>query len=102
MQTPSFDNSLAEHEKKIQELSDKGFQQLMLMVQHYMEKTKKQFKNFKRKNIEMKIEDAKRMYENLDNKLDEVSIGVVRIEEAAAAKIQEVTSSAKFHTKIEI
>ena len=36
MQTTSFANSLAEHEKKIQELSDKGFQQMMLMVQHYM------------------------------------------------------------------
>ena len=42
------------------------------------------------------------MYEDLDSKLDEVSIGVVKIEEAAAAKIQEVTSSEKFNTRIEI
>ena len=72
------------------------------MVQHYMQKAKKQFKTFKRKHIEMKIEDAKKMYEDLDSKLDEVTIGVVRIEEAAAAKIQDITSSEKFQNEIDI
>ena len=41
------------------------------------------------------------MYEDLDNKLDEVSIAVVKIDEAVATKLQKITSSEKFHTKIE-
>jgi len=44
------------------------------MTEHYMETTKKQFKNFKNKNIDRKINQAKRMYEDLGSKLDEVSI----------------------------
>ena len=75
---------------------------MMLMTEHYMETTKKQFKTFKQRNIDHKIRQAKRMYEDLDSKLDEVSIGAVKIEEEAAAKIQEVTSSEKFNTRIEI
>ena len=52
------------YEKKIQDLVDKGFKQMMIMTEHYMETTKKQFKNFKKRNIDSKIRQAKRMYED--------------------------------------
>ena len=101
-QQTSFKDSLADHEKKIQDIVNKGFQQLMLMSEHYLASSKEKFQTYKKKTIDQKITEAKRMYEDLDNKLDEVSIAVVKIDKAVAAKIQDVTSSAKFHTKIEI
>ena len=77
IQHPSFKTSIADHEKKIQDIVDKGFQQLMLMTEHYMDSTKDKFKEFKKKMVDHKICEAKRMYEDLDNKLDEVNIGMV-------------------------
>ena len=59
IQQPSFKTSIADHEKKIQNLVDKGFEQMMLMTEHYMESTKKQFKTFKQRNIDHKISPSK-------------------------------------------
>ena len=52
IQHPSFKTSLEDHKTKIQDIVDKGFQQLMLMSEHYLASSKEQFKEFKKRNID--------------------------------------------------